>query len=78
MKTNYPELRPPLLGGTTHTGKYRIFTDFTTLTGFNRKYPIDSLNREGKTSILHLNGKLLNAHLPYKTRTKQVDKNRYG
>jgi transposase InsO family protein len=62
----------------TKAEKSKILTDFTSITGFNRKYAIGILNSEGKTTLLHLNGKFVKAHIAHKTRKKRIYEKRSG
>jgi hypothetical protein len=56
----------------TKAGKSRILTDFTAVTGYNRKYAIGILGSEGKTKLLHLEGKPVKARITHKTGKKRV------
>jgi hypothetical protein len=62
----------------TKAEKSRIFTDFTIATAFNRKYAIGILGSEGRTMLLRLDGKLLQARVTHKTGKKRVYEKRYG
>ncbi|MDR2020892.1 MAG: transposase, partial [Treponema sp.] len=58
--------------------KSKILDDFISATGYNRKYAIGILGGEGKTKLLHLNGKPVKAHITHKTGKKRVYTKRYG
>jgi hypothetical protein len=58
--------------------KSQILDDFISVTGDNRKYAIGILGGEGKTKLLHLNGRPVKAHITHKTGKKRVYTKRYG
>jgi hypothetical protein len=62
----------------TKAEKSGILTEFTTVSGFNRKYAIGILGSEGKTKLLRMDGKLVKARITHKTGTKRVYQKRYG